>query len=166
MANKHAYVLQVRNGDHFAGRAAATPAKDAALSASPRNVSIRSRICNKLPGDAATSERVTAYQAVAREGLSPSFSVIFRASLGWPRLAISVAISERTASSSGPCRPDCATYDGEGLLRTGGALAGDEEWAHVMTEIHQTRKLERRDQTAEAEDSQSRIRARRETWVL
>jgi hypothetical protein len=33
---------------------------------------------------------------------------------------------------------------GEGLLRTEGALANDEEWDSVMAEVHQSRKLERR----------------------
>ena len=33
---------------------------------------------------------------------------------------------------------------GEGLLRTEGALADDEEWDAIMEEIHQARKQERR----------------------
>ena len=33
---------------------------------------------------------------------------------------------------------------GEGLLRTEGALADDEEWDAIFEEIHRARKLERR----------------------
>lgn len=33
---------------------------------------------------------------------------------------------------------------GEGLLRTEGALAEDEEWDAIMDEVHRARKLERR----------------------
>lgn len=36
---------------------------------------------------------------------------------------------------------------GEGLLRTEGALADDEEWDAIMEEIHQARKQERRSET-------------------
>ncbi len=42
---------------------------------------------------------------------------------------------------------------GEGLLRTEGALADDEEWDAIMAEIHQGRKLERRSPVADLEDT-------------
>ena len=42
---------------------------------------------------------------------------------------------------------------GEGLLRTEGALADDEEWDGIMAEIYQARKLERRSPTANLEDA-------------
>ena len=42
---------------------------------------------------------------------------------------------------------------GEGLLRTEGALACDEEWDSIMAEIHQARKLERRPPLAELGDA-------------
>lgn len=35
---------------------------------------------------------------------------------------------------------------GDGILRTAGALADDPEWDAIMEEIHQARKLERRNQ--------------------
>ena len=39
-----------------------------------------------------------------------------------------------------------AKKPGEGLLRTEGALADDEEWDAIMEEVHQARRLERRPQ--------------------
>ncbi len=42
-----------------------------------------------------------------------------------------------------------ANTAGEGLLRTEGALADDEEWDAIMAEIHQARKLERRSAVAD-----------------
>jgi hypothetical protein len=42
---------------------------------------------------------------------------------------------------------------GEGLLRTEGALADDPEWDAIMEEIHQIRKLERRPQIPELEET-------------
>lgn len=42
---------------------------------------------------------------------------------------------------------------GEGLLRTEGALADDEEWDGIMAEIHQNRKLERRSPAADLGDA-------------
>jgi hypothetical protein len=35
---------------------------------------------------------------------------------------------------------------GEGILRTAGALADDEEWDAIMDEVHKARKIERRPQ--------------------
>jgi hypothetical protein len=40
--------------------------------------------------------------------------------------------------------PKSSRKPGEGLLRTEGALADDDEWDAIMEEIHQSRKLERR----------------------
>ena len=40
--------------------------------------------------------------------------------------------------------PKSTRKPGEGLLRTEGALADDEEWDAIMEEIYQSRKLERR----------------------
>ena len=42
---------------------------------------------------------------------------------------------------------------GEGLLRTEGALAGDEEWDTIMAEINQARKLQRRSPLADLGDA-------------
>ena len=42
---------------------------------------------------------------------------------------------------------------GDGLLRTEGAIAEDEEWDGIMAEIYQARKLERRSPTANLEDA-------------
>jgi hypothetical protein len=36
---------------------------------------------------------------------------------------------------------------GEGILRTGGALADDPHWDAIMEEVHQARKIERRPQS-------------------
>jgi hypothetical protein len=46
-----------------------------------------------------------------------------------------------------------ANTAGEGLLRTEGALADDEEWDAIMAEIHQARKLERRSPVANLGDA-------------
>ena len=42
---------------------------------------------------------------------------------------------------------------GAGLLRTEGALAGDEEWDAIMAEIHLGRRLERRSAAADLGDA-------------
>jgi hypothetical protein len=42
---------------------------------------------------------------------------------------------------------------GEGILRTEGALANDEEWDAIMEEIYQARKLERRPQVPDLGES-------------
>lgn len=42
---------------------------------------------------------------------------------------------------------------GDGFLRTEGALADDTEWDSIMEEIHQARKLERRMQTPDLDES-------------
>jgi hypothetical protein len=40
---------------------------------------------------------------------------------------------------------------GDGFLRTEGALADDTEWDHIMEEIHQDRKQDRRPATPDLE---------------
>lgn len=42
---------------------------------------------------------------------------------------------------------------GEGLLRTEGALADDEEWDVIMDEIHKARRLDRRSVVADLGDA-------------
>lgn len=43
--------------------------------------------------------------------------------------------------------PRSPRKSGEGLVRTEGALADDEEWDAIMEEVHQARKSDRRSQT-------------------
>jgi hypothetical protein len=49
--------------------------------------------------------------------------------------------------------PKSERAPGEGLLRTEGALADDQEWDGIMAEIYRARKLERRAPIANLEDA-------------
>ena len=49
--------------------------------------------------------------------------------------------------------PKPGRVPGEGLLRTEGILNDDTEWDGIMEEIHQQRRLERRPQIPEIEES-------------